>query len=138
MMARKPGGVDWGSGAGGSRRIPELSSYAVRPWNGSVPATIAYSMTPNAHRSLRTSVGSPRSTSGAIYCSVPTARSPSVSDFCERVTSSSSAADRRFAKPKSSTFAWHICGFQVAVDNAPIMGVGHSVGNLDTVADDGF
>ena len=107
MMARKPGGVDWGSGAGGSRRIPELSSYAVRPWNGSVPATIEYSMTPNAHRSLRASVGSPRSTSGAIYCSVPTAASPSVSDFCERVTSSSSAPDRRFAKPKSSTFAWH-------------------------------
>ena len=58
-----------------------LCSKPVAPANGREPAAISYSTTPSAQMSLRASACSPRSSSGAMYASVPATEPAAVTDF---------------------------------------------------------
>ena len=82
-----------------------LISNGVCPLNGRTPVAISNSITPSAQMSLDACAASPRSCSGDMYGSVPTAVPACVSAACICVTAAvMSESNVRLASPKSSTF----------------------------------
>ena len=76
------------------------------------PVAISYSTTPNENKSVRASSFSPRTCSGDMYATVPSAV-PGLVRFTSAsivsppmATASFAPAGISFARPKSSTFAW--------------------------------
>lgn len=100
------------AGAGSRSRIalkimPEV--FPVKAWR---PVAISYSTRPNENKSVRPSNFSPRTCSGDMYATVPSAV-PGLVRFASAsivsppmLTASLVSAGISFARPKSSTFAW--------------------------------
>src|SRR4051794_9158157 len=92
-----PGFTVEGAGATSSRIDRAIDLDAVER-NGRTPATISYTVTPNAHTSVRPSDGSPRICSGARYSGVPMTSAGAVIGAVS--PSGSGAVSTSLARPK--------------------------------------
>jgi hypothetical protein len=110
-------------GRSGFNRIGEIGSRfiidskitpEVSPRNGKVPVAISYRTEPNENRSVRASNSLPRTCSGDMYATVPSAV-PGLVRCCSSMSTASGvpsillqelAVGMTFANPKSRIFAW--------------------------------
>ena len=97
------------TGAGFRFRIASNTTPVVAPENACRPVAISYSTAPKLNRSVRASSPSPRTCSGDMYATVPSAVPGLVSSGAASVGSADTLAAATscvsFASPKSSTFA---------------------------------
>ena len=132
-----------GTMTGSSLRMAALSSKGVLPVKGLVPMAISYSTTPRAQMSLDTCTFSPRSCSGDMYGSVPTAVPACVSEACDlseggrhvRVHGPLGEAEVEHLDPA----VWRdddVVALQVAMHDTTLVRVRECVGELPSVVHD--